>query len=351
MRRHSLAILFLLLLPKLSLADDAEQTSFYVAKTYGSDALYNPVSAFFSYSLDTLQLTGNFDLENYDEDLALVWDHLRHPRRAINNEGGFRRFFNREIFPIDADYRRDSFAALPNYSLHLLGDGMTYRRDVEWFRSHHYPYPRLSAAVIAMVSEVLQEGLEAQNTTDADAIADVYIFRPLGILLFSNERFARAVRRTLDPVIWPTLTAWDINQHRFANTGIAYVYRPPRFRWQDKHLFVYTGLNNMLGLSHQRPSGDTLSWGFGASVQEIVRQRNIQADLRPSAGIFRSRNGSLLWSVLINDTGDQRFRLNLYPKAVQWLKQTGLYFSVNDAGDVAAGFVYRLPIALGISAR
>ncbi|MFT4730768.1 MAG: hypothetical protein ACI9UN_005298 [Granulosicoccus sp.] len=148
-------LVVLLLLPLGSQADDGEQTLFYFTKTYGSDALYNPVSGFFSYSLDTLQLRDNFTLNGYDENLSGVLDHLRHPRRAIDNEGGFRRFINREIFLIDSGHRRDSFAALPNYTLHLLGNGIAYRRDVEWFRVHHYPYPRLTAAMIAMVSEVL----------------------------------------------------------------------------------------------------------------------------------------------------------------------------------------------------
>jgi hypothetical protein len=70
----------------------------------------------------------------------------------------------------------------------------------------------------------------ACHTARSDAIADVHISRPLGILLFSQERFARAIREILDPVIWPTL---------------------------------------------------------------IVRQRDIQADVRPSAGLFYERGGSL----------------------------------------------------------
>jgi hypothetical protein len=132
---------------------------------------------------------------------------------------------------------------------------------------------------------------------------------------------------------------------------VADVYRPPRFRWQEKQLFIYTGMNNLFRLSHQRSSGNTLSWEIGAAVEKIVRQRNIQADLRPTVGSFYDRRGSLIWAVLINDTGDQRFRPNVYPKAVQWLKQAGFYFSVNDDGRAAAGFVHRLPIGLGVSGR
>ena len=52
---------------------------------------------------------------------------------------------------------------------------MAYRWGVKWFRVRSYPYPHLTAATIAMVSEVLQEGLESQDqdTTDAAAVAMV----------------------------------------------------------------------------------------------------------------------------------------------------------------------------------
>jgi hypothetical protein len=191
--------------------------------------------------------------------------------------------------------------------------------------------------------------LEAQNTTDADAIADVYIFRPLGLWLFSQKRFAKAVRRWLDPVIWPSLTSWDINRNQFLNTGLAYVYRPPRFRWGDKSLFVHTGFNNLFGLSHRRASGYTFSWGLGVAVEEVVRQRDIQADIKPSAGLFYDRAGSLLWSVVLNDTGNQRLRVNVFPEAFSWLKDIGIFLSIDDEGGGATGFVYGLPIGIGVS--
>ncbi len=319
---------------------------YYQAQTIGSDSLYNPASAFVHYTLDTLQLPENFDTDNFSDNLDQVWEFLSHPRTAIDNEGGFHRFVNREIFPIDSDYHRDSFAALPNYGLHLLGGGMTYRRDVEWFTARAYRYPKLAATTLAMVSEVLQEALEVQNTTDADPVADVYLFRPLGILLFSQERIANFVQKHLDPAIWPTISAWNVSSDQFSNTGISYIYRPPRLKFRNAGLFVYTGLNNLVGLSHPLPSGRAFSWGVGAAVQEIVRQRNIQADVRPSVGLFLDQNKSLLASLVINDVGKTRARLNLYPGILPITRGMGVFVSMDDERELSAGFVYRLPIGV-----
>ncbi|MGQ7847316.1 hypothetical protein ACUNV4_22695 [Granulosicoccus sp. 3-233] len=327
---------------------DTPLNDYHQVQAIGSDSLYNPASAFLHYTLDTLQLPENFDTDDFSSDLELVWEHLSHPRTAIDNEGGFRRFVNREIFPIDADHHRDSYAALPNYGLHLLGGGIAYRRDVEWFTVRGYRYPRLAAASLAMVSEVLQEALEVQNTTDADPVADVYLFRPLGILLFSQTRVATAIQTHLNPAIWPTLSAWNLSTNQFVNTGISYVYRPPRLGFDKAGLFVYTGLNNLVGLSHRLPSGRTLSWGVGVAVQEIVRQRNIQADTRASLGLFLDQNKSLLASLVVNDVGSTRVRLNLYPGFLFIPRGMGLFLSVHDDRDLSAGFVYRLPIGVAL---
>lgn len=325
-----------------------ETPEYYRPQTVGSESLYNPASAFFDYTLDTLQLPANFDTDNFGDNLDQAWEQLMHPKRSIDNEGGFQRFVNREIFPIDSEYRRDSFAALPNYGLHLLGGGMVYRRDVEWFEARGYRYPRLAATGLAMVSEVLQEALEVQNTTDSDPVADVYLFRPLGILLFSQDRIAHYIQEKLDPAIWPAISAWDLSSEKFTNTGISYVYRPPGLTIKNARLFVYTGLNNMLGLSHPLASGNSLSWGVGAAVQEIVRQRNVQADLRPSAGLFLDRDKSLLASIVYNDAGTTRLRVNLYPGALASIRDVGLFLSFDDDWAVSAGLVYRMPIGIAV---
>ncbi|NND92234.1 MAG: hypothetical protein HKN42_15345 [Granulosicoccus sp.] len=315
----------------------------------GSDVFYNPLNAFFSYTLDPLQVPTDFGIDNFDDNLHDVWYQLRHPRKAIEAEGGVTQFINREILPIDPDNIQDSVAALPNYSLHLLGGGLAFRKDLEWFRAHDYPMPKLVAVAWSMAAELIQEAVERKTTIDTDPIADFYLFRPLGIILFSQDRFARFIHRTLNPAIWPMMHGWDVRDDRFLNTGISYVYRPPALTVANRQGFIYTGLTTLFGLSHPTAAGGSLSWGIGAAVEQIVRQRDIKVELKPSLGLFHDRNNSLLWSVLLNDAGNNRLRVNVYPRSGNRFSRAGWFFSVDDRGKVAAGVSLNFPLGLGVS--
>ena len=334
-------------LPPESLLD--KQSYFYKPSNNGSDSLFNPLHNNVSYALDSLQLTDNFSTDNFDDNLSEVWYHLQHPRSTIKSDGGTARFINREIVPIDSDRLNESAAMLPNYTLHLLGGGMTFRKDLEWFRSRGHRFPILASVTLAMASELVQEAFENENVIDSDALADVYIFRPLGLWLFSSDRFARYIQRTLKPAVWPSLQSFDLKQHKLINTGISYVYRPPILDFGQWRGFIHTGLNNLFGLSHQLTSGDTLSWGLGVAIKEVTSQRDAHVELKTSVGVFYDRNNSLIWSAVLNDVGSTRFRLNVYPRGKLLYKQIGYFFSINDNHGLSAGLVYRLPLGAGWS--
>lgn len=326
-------------------------TEYYQPRSYGSDALYSPLGNFLSYSFDTLQLPDNFGTDHFGSQARTVFDHLRDPDQAIRNEGGYRRFVNRQIAPVYPQYYNESYAALPNYFLHLLGGGMVYRKDLEWFRTRDYKYAATSAAALAMSAELLQEILEKKTTTDDDEVADVYIFRPLGMLLFHNERFARAFMKHLDPAIWPSLQAVDITTGKLTNTGIHYIYRPPAMAIGNSRLFIYTGMNNMLGLSHRLGAGDSISWAIGRSVQKVDLALKRLAILDTSLGLFYDRNKSLLASLVINDTGGQRFRFNWYPFDSSLPGRFGYFLTRNKQNEFSAGVVYRVQLGIGFSFR
>ncbi|HEB81447.1 MAG TPA: hypothetical protein ENJ11_01150 [Gammaproteobacteria bacterium] len=344
MRYQHIFFCLYLFFPWQSVADD-----YYQPREYGSDSLYSPLGNFLSYSFDTLQLPDNFDITNFSEQAGQVFDHLTDPDQAIANEGGYRRFVNRQIAPVYPEYYNEAYAALPNYFLHLLGGGMVYRKDLEWFRQHDYRYPATSAVALAMTAELLQEILEKKTTTDDDEVADVYIFRPIGMLLFHNERFARAFMKHMDPAIWPSLQAIDITTGKLTNTGIHYIYRPPLTRFGRSRLFVYTGMNNMFGLSHALGSGNSLSWGIGKSVQRVDLSLKRLAILDTSFGLFYDRNKSLLASLVIHDTGGQRFRFNWYPQGSSLPGQLGYFLAQNEEREYSAGVIYRIQLGIGFS--
>jgi hypothetical protein len=327
----------------------ADNYAYYQPHDYGSDALYSPLGNFLSYSFDTLQLPDSFDTSDFRKHTNEVFDHLRHPRRAIENEGGFNAFVNRQIFPVDSANSNESYAALPNYALHLLGGGMVYRKDLEYFRAQKAEYPAVYATTLAMTAEILQEIFEKGTTTQDDEVADVYLFRPLGIWLFHQDAVADFVMRTLDPAIWPYLQAFDFSQDRLVNTGISYVYRPPATRFGDSRLFVFTGLNNLVGLSHSLSHTDSISWGIGLATQRIDFNLDRQAELETSFGIFYDRDKSLLWSINLNDAGGTNFRFNLFPSTGSTLSKLGYFLSHHENQRWALGLLYQLPLGIAFS--
>jgi len=329
--------------------NSAVATDYYHPQDYGSESLYSPFGNFLSYSFDVLQLPDNFGTANFSKNAETVTNHLLSPNQAIENEGGYQRFVNRQIFPIDPKHSNDSYAALPNYALHMIGGGMVYRKDLEWFKKNNYKYPTLSASTMAMTAEFIQEVFEKNTTADDDEIADMLIFRPLGMVLFHNDKFANFFMEQFDPAIWPSLQAYDINKQTIANAGIHYIYRPKLARYGNTGLFIYTGINNMLGLSHKLDLEHSLSWATGLSTQKIDLNSDQQAQLKHSLGIFYDRNKSLLASLVINDSGGSRFRFNLYPTNQSYLGKLGYFITQNMQNEITAGIVYNIQFGIGFS--
>lgn len=333
----------------LFISHSASAENYYEPKNYGSDSLYNPFSNFLSYTFDVLQLPDNFGTANFLNNSDKVFTNLSNPNQAIENEGGWNRFINRQVFPINSDYPNESYAALPNYALHLLGGGMVYRKDLEWFRKNDYQYAATTAITLAMTAEFIQEVLEKNTTADDDEIADIFIFRPLGIALFHNDKVASFIMKHLDPAIWGSLQGISINQPKIINPGIHYIYRPPITQYKNARLFLYTGLNNMIGFSHKLNPQDSFSWATGLATQRIDASLAQQAELKHSAGIFYDRNKSLLASLIFNDTGGNRFRLNLYPTNDSNLGKFGYFITQNIQNQLSAGIVYKIQFGIGFS--
>lgn len=337
---HRLALWLCLFAP-------AVHAQYYREASIGSDAFYNPLNAFSHYVFDTLQLSENFDQENFGGRYDTVTDNLAHPRRAIDNEGGFRRFVNRQIAPVDADHSDEWPTMLPNYALHLLGGGMVYRRDLEYFQAHDYEHPYAYSITLAMTAELVQEVFEKKSTSDDDEVADFYIFRPLGIWLYSDDDRAAYIKETLDPAIWPHLLFYEPERETFSNVGISYVARLQPVFGMESRPFVYYGMNTLVGLTHDRGALDHISWGIGGAMKSLDRSNDeLDFELRPSFGLFYDRDSSLLWSVILNGTEEMKVRANAYPwKPGPW--QMGVGFGLTDDDEVFLGLSLDMPFGLG----
>lgn len=313
--------------------------------TAGSQWAYDPLANNLQYILDGVQVD-SFETNDYGADLGKVLDHLGSPFHQIRDEGGTRRFVNTEIFPVDRDHLDDSKAILPNVALHGLGGGMLFRKDAEWLAAHDVPAPYLVAGALAMGAEILAEAIEKPAADDTDEVADVWIWRPLGLLLYGTEAGALWTQEHLDPVDWPYQLVWDVGDGRFRNTGMNYVFRPPALGTDTTRLFAFTGMTNLFGLSHTLGNGDTFSWGAGAATETIE-----PVVLRAAGGLFWERDRSLLGSLIVHGAEGYAVRLNVHPGVLAgtgtWLGRAGFFAGVTDGGDFVFGVQWGLPIGAG----
>jgi hypothetical protein len=315
---------------------------FYRGYDYGSESQFNPITSFITYSFDTLQVPKSFGIDNWGSQRDAVQTDLAHPGRAIDQQGGRKAFVNRQILPIDLN----TTDWIPNYALHVLGGGMVYRKNAEWFEAQGYAYPRLYAATLVTAAELVQEVVEKKSTLSDDEVADVYIFTPAGILLYSWDPFARFAADTLRLAEWPYQPMFNPNRRKLTNVGENFIARPAMFGSDAPRPFVYFGITTLLGASHAVNETDSFSWGVGPAVEQAQ-----PLELRTSAGIFYDRNDSLLASLIVNGTENLAVRLNIYPGVIarrEWWSP-GVFVGIGRNGAFSVGLSVRV-FPLGVSA-
>ena len=321
-----------------------QKALFYHGQTYGSEASFNPASSFVNWTVDTLQVPKNFTEQGLHRSFDDTVDSLLHPDWAMRKEGGYTNFVKRQIVPLSGKLA-ESKEAVPNYFLHLFGGGMVYRKNVEWFEANGYTHPKLAAVTLVMTAEFLQEVIEKKSTPADDPVADFYLFRPAGILLFSWEPAARFAAETLHLVEWPHQPMISTRSGDFANVGENFAVRPALFGSDRTRPFVFFGLTTLAGLSHKLDETDSFSWGAGAAITSGVVNN---VSVRPSYGAFYDRNDSQLWSLIVNGTDDLAVRLNIFPEVVRFGSWSpGFYLGIGDHGDYSVGVVVTMvPVGL-----
>ena len=327
-------------------AGSAPGPIFYKPLPYGSSFTWTPLQSMVSWCYDTLQVPESFDEYKLRERWGTVRHDLTHVNSAVRQRGTWGDFINRQVIP----YRMTEKDWIPNWSLHLLGGGMVYRKTAEWLESQGAPAPYALSAVWCMTAELYQEVIEKASTKPDDEIADVLLFRPTGMLLYSYEPFARWVADTLKLEEWNYQPMWDPDQprpvnarDRLVNVGQNFMARPELFGSKVHRPFVFFGLTSLFGMSHRVSATDSISWGYGGAV--VHAQDPTVA--RAAGGLFWDRNGSLLASLILNGTDDLKARLNVYPGIVgegRWWSP-GLYVGLGRNSELQAGLTLRiLPI-------
>ena len=336
--------------------DDApREPYFYKGYNYGSQALYGPLWVFLNRGYDVLQdRAGSRSIfqQEYRHNGETVGRNLLNPFPAVSNRG-WGRFFREEIFPLS--FTRGSARWVPNYTLHLIGGGVTYTGLTEWFQQNHVPAPRAFSAGTLLATAFLNETLENKGVTqyNTDAIADFFFFDIGGIILFSfdwpNEFFSKHLI-IADWSLQPSFTYPNVDLHNQGNYFSVKWPLPfaPRLR-----LFATMGLGTLLGFSYQLDGQYSISGGGGTMASRLISTSKTNADndveFAPQAGVFVDRNNSLLASLRVTNVQDYFVQFNLYPNAFS-IPELGMWTVVDKGGHFVTGvsFTGSFGVGLGI---
>jgi hypothetical protein len=333
---------------------------FYHGHKFGSEATFNPAIKLLQggfYILDTDNRSNNPFVIQYASGFTNVMWNLAHPFAAID-EYGWNRFITSELLPNPS---RRSAQWVPNYFGHILGEGMTFRATEEWYRYHGYPHASRLALVTTLVQSFLNEVVEngGYRGTNVDPIADLYIFNPLGILLFHSDRVAAFFSSTLHMAYWPRQLLLDPVSGTFENVGHDFIFKYASANSAPLGLFASYGTHSLMGVTYRRSARHSLSLGAGVMAKELVDahpgqpSRSITATIVPALGLFYDQENSLLFSLIVAPRKDDKASLNIYPGILKIAGATpGLSLALGGARKLSFGiYLAGIPVGLGAHLR
>jgi hypothetical protein len=327
---------------------------FYFQRDYGTEAMYGPVWVFLNRGYDVLQdhvATRNIFTFDYRTNTANVLRNVAHPIPAISHDG-WGKFLKEEIFPLS--YTSSTARWTPNYSLHLIGGGSTYRTLQEWFEDHDIPAARVWAATTLMAAALVNESLENHGVTgfNTDCIADLYVFDVGGIILFSFDWANRFFSQEIVIADWSLQPSFTGPHGELHNVGNYYSAKWALPFYRRLALFAWFGEATTAGLSFRFTDSYAISAAAGGAAIHLANQGTNTVEntvnFVPTAALFLDRNNSLLASLQVTDTYDYFVHLNVYPRALGPRgPAVGGWFVLDKGGHVAAGIALGSPFGFG----
>jgi hypothetical protein len=335
-------------------AEDGPHRYFYHPYDYGTQSLYNPLWVFVNRGYDVLQdhtASANIFAVDYQENGANVLHNLAHPFSEIS-QAGWGTFLTEEVFPLS--FGAQTARWVPNYALHLIGGGATYRGLREWFDDHGAPLPRAFSAATLMAAAFINETLENKKIhgRNTDAIADLYIFDIGGIILFSFDAVNRFFSEKVIIADWSLQPAFTARRGELRNEGNYFAARWALPFYPRLRLFSYFGEATAGGLSVRISDGYSISAAAGGAVVRLVNTSTHAVesvvDFAPTAGVFLDRNESLLASLQVTNAEDRFIHLNVYPHAVVARGPAmGLWTIADKRGRLALGISLSQLLGMG----
>ncbi len=355
--KQNLVILVLLLLCLFASPTQSKEYYFYHPDNrFGSDGAFNPVAVFVNGSYDILR-NGGHDKNIFRQDYRLgwknVWANISDPFGSIE-QFGWHNFLEQECFNLTLDSGKGQF--IPNVSTHLIGNGMLYVMMAEWYDYHHIKHPYIISAITTTMYQFLNEVIEngKWQHLNVDPIADLLIFNPLGLILFSTDFGKRFFSETVPVYYWSQQPVINVTNGDLENGGQQYCIKWDFPFWDRGSLFLYWGINGLGGITYSKDEIHNYSFGLGTVANKLHEKRlNGGRFLTPSMdgalGFFYDKNHSLMGSLLL--TGPQMYnaRINLYPGVVstKWY-MPGIYVGFGEWDKFICGLTFsHLPVGIG----
>ena len=332
-------------------AEELDGFFYYRGRPYGSDAYMGPLDVILNKGYAVAQFNNrNRFIFDYDYGWEHAWRSVSELDSNVERYGGWKKYIGDEVFPISLDW--SEWKWMPNYFGHFLEGGMTYRRLAEWNRVHGVPVPRVNAAVVSMISAVINEAYAHPGYEQGTAATatDLLIFDPLGIALFSFDGVARFFSGPLKGNIWASQAALTFDGE-LVNNGNNFVLKLPFSPFSNTSLFVRGGLAFTPGITFHRDDGLDVSVALGGEgrIQNIDPVTGEETpEIAVGGGVFVDRHGSLLFSAMASETEHRRLVFNVYPGVIDvaggrlgaWLlfrEDWSVRFGISVAGALGLG--------------
>lgn len=329
---------------------------FYNPKNnFGSDLYFNPLTLVINGGFDILRNGGHSkDIFNlpYKRGFKNVSMNILNPIENIERFG-WKNFLSQEIMNISLNKTTAQF--VPNFSSHLIGNGMQYVKLAEWYDYHNVRFPRFCSFVTTTFYQFLNESIEngSFNGTNVDPISDLLIFNPLGILIFSTDFVKNFFSKTLPMYDWSLQPVFNPQNRFLENAGQQYVVRHKIPFTNDFSAFLYWGIYGITGISYSYNNIHNFSLGLGTVVNKLKEKRLRGARfLTPkvdgAVGFFYDKNNSLMSSIIITGPRLYNARINIYPGFIRkkWFVP-GVFIGFGEWDNFLFGLTFAY-IPLGI---
>jgi hypothetical protein len=330
---------------------------FYTGKNYGSESEFNPLTEILNEGYDILSLDHtdrHFLNRPYGYAASNVFKSVLHPIKSFELYG-WNNLLRSEILPLSLKRSFYSGKWVSNYELHLFGSGMVSLRMTDWFELHGYSHPALLGQGTTMVAHYLNEVMENGRISylNEDPVVDLAIFDVAGFALWHQHWMQRDFSGQYQLTNWPAQPSYDPVNKTLENTGQFFVLRGPLPLLKTWDLFTIFGESGSIGLSKTIGGGRALSVGMGwdgvSGVPATDSVAGVKPTTLPKATIYFDRNGSLMWSVAVNNrTEANRLVVNVYPGVFRIHGfTTGAWMQLPKSGGIKGGIISGWGVGLG----